>query len=454
MTAESVRSGMAPDEQHAPSHEGSLTSPAKVCTRRAAPEDRILLVDDSRSLRLTVGQTLRRLGFEVVEAASGEEGLDRLAAGDIQLVLSDWMMPGVDGPTMIRRLRERSGPDDFHYVIMMTAKQDKAALAIGFDAGADDFIAKPLDGTELAARLRAGRRLVALHNTLAKQKKETENALISTKEMYGKLQADLAVASTLQREYLPPPVASVNGTTVASLCRFAGHVGGDHVGYFPIGEHSVGIFSIDVSGHGVASSLLAIRLAQFFAPRNSTESIAFERDTMGRVIARPPQEVLTELNNRTTGSLDHDLYFTMAYAVVDLPSGDVSLCSAGHWPAIVFDPSGAISFSEIGMAPPIGLLEDATFPAARLTLRPGERLMLYSDGITEAEHADGSGQLGQEGIRRLVSTAASESMEGLLPTLWHHLAQQGGETGIDDDVSAIVIERPMTASNPTAVSKV
>ncbi|MEO0960060.1 MAG: hypothetical protein AAFY66_16660, partial [Pseudomonadota bacterium] len=66
----------------------------------------------------------------------------------------------------------------------------------------------------------------------------------------------------------------------------------------------------------------------------------------------------------------------------------------------------------------------------------------------------GSGQLGQEGIRRLVSTAASESMEGLLPTLWHHLAQQGGETGIDDDVSAIVIERPMTASAPSAVSKV
>ncbi|MEM6423304.1 MAG: response regulator, partial [Pseudomonadota bacterium] len=316
------------------------------------PEDRVLLVDDSRTLRHVIGAKLRKLGFAVEEAASGEEALARFKAGDIQLVVSDWMMPGMDGLELIRAIRAGEAEECFTYIILMTAKQDKAALGEGFAAGADDFIAKPVDTTELTARLSAGRRLVGLHNTLAAQKAQTDDAYAALKTVYGQLEADLAVASMLQRAYLPPAAQTVNGCRIASLCRFKGHVGGDHVGCFPIGEHALGAFSIDVSGHGVASCLLAIRLAELFAPRHQGDSIAFGRDGSGQAVARAPQDVLAELNSHGLLGEGHDLYFTMAYAVIDGPSGDVALCTAGHWPAIVQSRDGQIRFCEMATAPP------------------------------------------------------------------------------------------------------
>ena len=115
---------------------------------------RVLIVDDSRTQRLVKGARLRSLGYRAEEAENGRTALNRLRRGGIDIVLSDWMMPELDGVGLCRAVRE-FGDDSYVYFVLMTAKQDGNALAEGLAAGADDFLVKPFEMAELTARLRA-----------------------------------------------------------------------------------------------------------------------------------------------------------------------------------------------------------------------------------------------------------------------------------------------------------
>lgn len=404
----------------------------------------VLVVDDSPTQRLLLAAHLRRWGYEVREAQDGESALAALAEDPAALVLSDWMMPGLDGPSLCRKIREAPG-DTYTYVVLLTARTERAAVSEGLNAGADDFLLKPVNPEELKARLKAGARVIAMQRGLAAQQRETETALNKVRALYEAIENDLSAASVLQREQLPAPVSTVNGCTVATLCRFAGHVGGDHVGHFPIGDNAIGLFSIDVAGHGIASSLLAIRLAQYFAPRDARTNIAVEEDGKRRLRPRPPEAVVRELDQRCRTTDDHDIYFTMAYAVVELGTGRTRLCQAGHSPAAIIGTDGTVRYSELGAGPPVGLLDDAEFCGGDLILQPGERLMLYSDGIPEANLKDRS-MLGQEGMASILKNIGSDPIEEILPRMLNALEGHQHEASIDDDVSAILFEFPRHAS--------
>lgn len=401
----------------------------------------VLLVDDSSTVRLMIGARLRALGFAVVEAADGEEALARLDAGGIDIVLSDWVMPGMDGIGLCRAVRARTSAEETYvYIVLMTSRQDPDAVAEGLDAGADDFVTKPVDTTELAARLRAGQRLVDANRRLDAARRRTVTACSRVSRLYERLQQDLAAAAALQRQYFPPARMEVNGWRVGALCRQKDHVGGDHVGVVRLSDSALGIYSIDVAGHGVASCLLALRLAQYFTPREHDAGIAARPGPSGRSMPRHPDEVLAELNGICMTTVEHDVYFTMAYAVIDTEHGGVELGQAGHWPAAILAPDGDVAFVESGLAPPIGLIDDAQFPVQRFRLAPGERLMLYTDGLTEVEGAEG--MLGQSGLARLVGAVAHEKTGDLLPALCARIEAEAGRDCFEDDVSAVVIERP------------
>ncbi|MEM6489659.1 MAG: fused response regulator/phosphatase [Pseudomonadota bacterium] len=406
------------------------------------PDDpfRVLVVDDSRIERLLITKHLTTLGYQVSEADNGEAAAAQIAAGGADIVLSDWMMPGMSGLDLCRAAR-RIGDQGYVYFILMTSRQERDAVTQGLDAGADDFITKPADRDELVARLAAGRRLLALHRRLHEQQRETAGAYETIKRLYGQIQTDLTTAAALQREHLPAPTAEVNGMRVAALCRYKHHVGGDLVGYFPVGRRALAAYSIDVSGHGVASSLLAIQLAQAFAPDDPERSIAFERRRFGAPTARSPREVLQDLNTRYLSSEDHDVYFTMAYALVDVPSGQVSLCQAGHWPAAIQSPNGSVRFIEGAAAPPVGLIDGAEFPVSHLTLARGERLLMYSDGITEAPWDGPDGMLGLEGLSSVLEALAGEETATLLPSIMASMAAGDSDRAPHDDVSIIALER-------------
>lgn len=401
---------------------------------------RLLLVDDSRTQRLLLAARLRRWGYAVTEAANGAEALGLIEREGFRLVLSDWVMPGLSGPELCREIRRRE-TDQRAYVILLTSRQEKSDVSEGLGAGADDFLSKPVDEGELAARLTAGRRVIALQERLIGQREEMARAYRALRALHDRLERDLAAAAELQRAVLPPAFARVEGFGIGALCRPQGHVGGDHVGYFAAGAGVLGAYSIDVSGHGVASALLAIQLARYFDPGHPEGNIAFERRRGRAPRLRPPADVVCELNARFLSGPRHDLYFTMAYAMIVQDTGEVRMCQAGHPPAAVVGCDGAVRFAGDG-GPPVGLLPDMTFAETGLVLTPGERLVLHSDGITEARGTTDGALLEAEGLAGLLGASVALRAEAVLPDLLARLERYCGAAGFDDDLSAVLIERP------------
>ncbi len=397
----------------------------------------ILIVDDSRTQRVLLRALLAGLGYRVVEAESGQEALEILREREILLLLCDWMMPGLTGPEVCAALRERqTNADARPYVVLLTARQDRGAIAKGLAAGADDFLTKPVDRDELSARLLAGRRILAMQARLIEQRDEITAAYAELSGLHEILDRDLRVASHLQAEFVPPAATRLNGAPCAALCRAARHVGGDLVGHFAIGAEEICVFSVDVSGHGVAAALRAAHLAQLLSVRDLRASLALAADGT----ALDPAETVSRLNARFEHVPEHDVYFTIAIAVVDLATGRTRVCSAGHPPPIVLSADAAPRFLELGN-PPVGLLRQCAYQSEETVLAPGDRLLLHSDGLTEAQRRDGT-QIDGAGLARLLADQARLPADELLPTLLCRLETEIGQNGFEDDISAVLVERP------------
>jgi DNA-binding response OmpR family regulator len=133
---------------------------------------KVLIADDDPVSRKLLHSYLQKWGYEVVAAADGNEAWRLFEAGDFPLVITDWMMPGLDGPDLIGRIRA-STRGNYVYTILLTARSQKEDVVTGMDAGADEFLSKPFDRDELRVRLRAGQRIIDLEQHL----RETEAAL-------------------------------------------------------------------------------------------------------------------------------------------------------------------------------------------------------------------------------------------------------------------------------------
>ena len=133
--------------------------------QRDEPPWRVLLADDEPVQRMLVGRMLTRAGYEVEIVEDGAQALQRLAQGDIQLVVTDWEMPNVDGLGMCRSLRSMQ-LDRYVYVIVVTSRDAVEHVVMGLQAGADDYLVKPVLEPELLARLNTGKRLVAMERSL------------------------------------------------------------------------------------------------------------------------------------------------------------------------------------------------------------------------------------------------------------------------------------------------
>jgi len=148
---------------------------------------KVLIAEDNSSTRLILKSMLKGWGYDVIEARDGLEALEKMKSDDApQLVLLDWVMPGMDGAEVCRTLR-RKFPDRNTYIILVTAKKEKENIVKGLEAGADDYVVKPFDRDELRARIRVGVRIINLQEKLAQRVRELEDALAHVKQLQGLL---------------------------------------------------------------------------------------------------------------------------------------------------------------------------------------------------------------------------------------------------------------------------
>ncbi len=405
------------------------------------PDDRavktILVVDDSAGQRKLLSKSLQRNGFDVIEAASGQEALDLCQTQSVDLVISDWMMPGMDGLEFCRAFRrvEREG---YGYFILLTSKAEKADIAKGLDAGADDFLTKPFIPAEILARIRAGDRIVDMQRHLTEKNSLLAASLDELKELYSVLDNDLLEARKLQQSLVPQRFFQLKNADVSLLLKPSGHVGGDLVGFFPINERSVGFYSIDVSGHGVSSALLTARLAGHLSAAAPEQNVALSKIGKHRYAPRAPADAVSDLNTMIQREVETEHYFTIVLAHFDLVTGEGVLCQAGHPHPLLHHEDGTISsIGEGGL--PVGLLPSAQFEDVAFTMDEGDRLVVLSDGVIECADPDGQG-LDDDGVERLLRRNHQLTGLAFMEALMWDLSEFAGGQDMADDISGILFE--------------
>ncbi len=402
----------------------------------AAPQPRrILVVDDSRAQRRLLALALQRSGYRVTEAGTGEEALALCQSTDFDVVISDWMMPGMSGVDFCRAFRALPR-DSYGYFILLTSKSEKAEVADGLDGGADDFLAKPVSPHELRARLRAGERIIGMQAELVAKNRLAESALAELQAVYDTLDRDLIEARKVQQTLVRDRHCDFGRGQADALLRPSGHVGGDLVGFFRIDDDRVALYSVDVSGHGVASAMMTARLAGLLSGAAPDHNMALTTGPDGRRDAWPPEVVAQRFNRLMLEEFRVDQYFTLAYAEVNLATGAVRLVQAGHPAAVVLRADGRVDQVGDGGLP-IGLIEGATFDRVEVTLAPGDRLFLMSDGITECPGSGGE-EFGAQGLARFLTGNADLPNPALLEALVWALAAHCGAEEFPDDVSGLL----------------
>ncbi|MEL6450957.1 MAG: SpoIIE family protein phosphatase [Pseudomonadota bacterium] len=398
---------------------------------------RVLIVDDSRLQRKILCSSVKRWGFDVFEAGSGEEALE--VARDIapDIVLSDWMMPGMNGLEFCDAFRELSG-DRYGYFILLTSKSEKNEVAMGLEAGADDFLTKPVDANELRARIAAGERILRMQRELTEKNRLITDTLDELQRVYDSLDSDLIEAKKLQQSLIRERQKSFETGDVSLMLRSSGHVGGDLVGFFPAGEGHLGLFSIDVSGHGISSALMTARLAGYLSAAAPDQNVALQRRDDGSYVFLPPEEVIETLNDLVLDEMETEHYFTLLLADVDLATGHVRMAQAGHPHPLVQRRNGDIEQDGPGGFP-VGLMSGIAFTQFETTLNQGDRLLLLSDGVTECPNATGE-MLEEVGLAEMVNEMATITGPAFFDALLWNLGAFAGDDNFPDDVSGILFE--------------
>lgn len=392
----------------------------------------VLVVDDSRAQRRILSLALARGGYRVTEADSGISALALCQEAAFDVVLSDWMMPGMNGLDFCRCFKALPR-DGYGYFILLTSKSEKGEIADGLDCGADDFLAKPVNSDELRARLRAGERILGMQSELMEKNRLVRSTLNELQTLYDSLDRDLIEARKLQQTLVRERFRDFGLGEVSALLRPSGHVGGDLVGFFEINAHRIGIYSVDVSGHGVASAMMTARLSGLLSGSSPDQNVALTIGPFGERDAHPPEDVAARLNRMMFDDIQVEQYFTLAYADINLRTGHVGLVQAGHPHPAIIRKSGEVDYIGTG-GMPIGLIPDAEYERVEAKLGLGDRLFLVSDGVTECPSPAGE-ELGEDGLTRILKANQNMANPAFLEALIWDLATHFGSEDFPDDVS-------------------
>ncbi|EEE36874.1 response regulator [Rhodobacteraceae bacterium KLH11] len=400
---------------------------------------KVLVVDDSRLQRRILVASLKKWGFEVLEADNGEAALDLCLSDPPQLVLSDWVMPGMSGLEFCHAFRNLA-TEQYSYFILLTSKSEKQEVAKGLDAGADDFLIKPLEADELRARISAGARILDMQRELSEKNRLIETALNDLKLAHDAIDKDLMQARKIQDSLVPELTGQFGKSRVSLLLKPCGHIGGDLVGMFSPGVNRLGFYSIDVSGHGITSAMMTARLGGYLSSTHFDQNVAMERRFNKFYALLPPEEVAALLNARLIADTGVEEYFTMVYTIIDLRNGHLKMVQAGHPHPLLLRANGETELlGEGGL--PIGLLPDVPFHQTETHMQPGDKLLLYSDGFTECRLKDGR-LLDDDGLLAMATDCLTENSgsEFLDDMFWRLTQVMSPEHGLEDDVSAVFFE--------------
>ncbi len=374
----------------------------------------ILIIDDDPAIQILLTRTLARQGYEIILASDGEEGLAKARQFRPALVICDWVMPRMNGLEVCRQVK--AIPElSTTFFILLTSQRSIEDRIKGLDAGSDDFLCKPIEMSELKARVRAGLRLHQLSRDLQQQKQLLEAELIEAAEY---------VCSILPEPLTEPP------TTIDARFIPSRKLGGDSFDYYWLDSEHLTVYLLDVSGHGLRAALPSLSVINLLRSRG-----------LNQVNYYQPSEVLRGLNKTFQMTQRNDKYFTIWYGVYNARKRQLVYASAGHPPAILFSSKQKIVSVEKRLKTPgfpIGMFPDAEYVDASCQISPSSQLYIFSDGIYEIERSDNTVWGLDEFIELLkdFQKRPQQNLDKLLRQVqsWNSKAQ------FDDDLSVVQVE--------------
>jgi sigma-B regulation protein RsbU (phosphoserine phosphatase) len=378
---------------------------------------RILIADDEPLCCRLLGAILSKKNFSNYRfAESGMSALQQIESYRPDLVLLDMQMPDIDGLEVCRRTRANPEFADLP-ILVQTATVDRNEMEILFEAGASDFLSKPINPSELVSRVTVHLERRNLVRELRAYRQRMSQELDSARTM----QFDLLPARSIQQQ-----IVAAAGMRIGSYSRSSSEIGGDLWGMLPIGSSSFGIFLADFSGHGVTAALNTFRLHAL---------IHEHADVHG-----DPVRFVEMLNERLVRVLPPGQFATFLYVVVDPSADRIQFVSAGAPPSIVTHglDGGAVLVEASGL--PLGVIPGAAYQLHERSFGPGSMLLLFSDGLSEFPDDRGS-RIGDDGLR----SAVGACHPGLTPSqvidrLCEAAGIGEGDT-LPDDTTVVCLDR-------------
>ncbi len=377
----------------------------------------ILVVDDDSMSRRLLARTLSSAGFTTREATDGTDALKQLHAQLPALLLLDFDMPGINGAEVLKRLRADENPAVAQLpAIMLTGHGGEESEVLCLEAGADDFVTKPINHAVLRARIETQLRLQSLRRQLQQQNDELE-------AWRSNLERDLEAARLTQQSLIPQKPPALEGWDVAAVYRPVIQVGGDIYGWLRMADGRTLFWIADATGHGASAALLTT-LAKLLFHHGSGEH-------------RSPAKIMRAVNDDFRSIFGARSFMTAMCVALDPTTGTSTLVGAGHPPLLVRRRDGEVE-SFASSAPPLGLMERSEFSETNVNLAPGDMFLLYTDGLIAPEQGNAP-----RVTTKLADTLreSSASPQALLERVIHEATIGNGEKPLPDDVAAMAVKR-------------
>ena len=380
----------------------------------------VLVVDDNEMNRDMLSRRLARMGLLVEVADGGNSGLEKILTGEFDLVLLDIMMPDMDGIEVLKRAREFYSQAELP-IIMATAKDESRDIVEALKLGANDYVTKPLDFPVVSARV-----------TNALGYRQAVSELSKANE---RMTHDLEAAARVQQALLPDEMVDIDGAEFMWLYRPCDELAGDGLNVFKLDDVHVAMYVLDVSGHGVASSLLSVSVTHHISRLAGKHGENTGSGTADTEIASPAW-LAASLNTAFPMETSGRHYFTFIYGVLNVKSGKFCFISAGNPGPMVVHPDGTAEFHDVP-AVPIGMFMDSEYQDTTIELANGDRMYLHSDGLYEERHPETREEFGRERMMQVLSAATSGPFITSSDRLVEAVTEWRGDDSFSDDITLL-----------------
>ena len=375
-----------------------------------APTGSLLVVDDNEVNRDLLARRLAREGHQVAVAVDGRQALEMIEAGNYDLVLLDVIMPELNGYQVLDRLKAQGRLRDLP-VIMISAFGEMESVVQCIGQGAEDYLPKPYDPVLLRARIGASLEKKRLRDRVREQLRAIER--------------ELDLAARIQQSILPHTFPVSERLEVCAEMTPARSIGGDFYDFFQIDETRFGFAIADVSGKGAPAAL-------FMAL-----SRAFLKATAG---AGQSAGACLERVNRLVQAENHaGMFVTLFYGILDARTGEVEFANAGHNHPYLLRAGAPPELLDHPNSLVAGVMQKVAYPTHRLQLRPGDRLFLYTDGVTEAMNEAGE-MFSEERLEEVLAQASGSPLEKITRAVTEAVRRFADGAPQSDDLTMLLVK--------------